>query len=205
MMIGDVSGKGAAAATVTGLVRNVIRVLVREGRSAPEILGRINETLAERGGGRYATLAVAVVDPAGPRVHAEVFLAGHERPILVRQSGQTQAVGTCGSALGLLGTISIVAEPVVMEPGDTLVFFTDGVTERRRGPDMFGLDRTHDVLGPLAGHDADIVAARLRSAVLGFSPETPRDDIAILALRNDAQPVPAQRPVAVGHSATQTL
>jgi sigma-B regulation protein RsbU (phosphoserine phosphatase) len=71
-----------------------------------------------------------------------------------------------------------------MDPGDTLVFFTDGVTERRRGEELFGLARTRSALGPLAGHDADIVAARLRSAVIGFSTESPRDDIAILTLRS---------------------
>ena len=62
MVLGDVSGKGVAAAAVTGLVRNVMRVLVREGRPVTEILVRINEELAEQGSGRFATLAVAAVD-----------------------------------------------------------------------------------------------------------------------------------------------
>ena len=186
MVLGDVSGKGVAAAAVTGLVRNVMRVLVREGRPVTEILARINEELAEQGSGRFATLAVAAVDAGGPTVRAEIYLAGHERPIVVRTSGATEAVGHNGSALGLLPRITIVAADVVMDPGDTLVFFTDGVTERRRGGELFGLDRTHEVLAPLAGHDADIVAARLRSATIAFSPETPRDDIAILTMRNES-------------------
>jgi phosphoserine phosphatase RsbU/P len=186
MVLGDVSGKGVAAAAVTGLVRNVMRVLVREGRPVTEILVRINEELAEQGSGRFATLAVAAVEAAGPTVRAEIYLAGHERPIVVRTSGATEAVGHNGSALGLLPRINIVAADVVMDPGDTLVFFTDGVTERRRGGELFGLDRTHEVLALLAGHDADIVAARLRSATIAFSPETPRDDIAILTMRNEA-------------------
>lgn len=188
MVLGDVSGKGAAAATLTGLVRNVLRVLAREGQPVPEILVRINEELAERGAGRFATLAVAAVDAGGSTVRAELYLAGHERPILVRTNGSTEAVGRNGSALGLLPRISIAAADVAMDPGDTLVLFTDGVTERRRGDDMFGLRRTHAVLAPLAGHDADIVAARLRSATIAFSPETPRDDIAILTMRNERRP-----------------
>ncbi len=191
MVLGDVSGKGVAAAAVTGLVRNVMRVLVREGRPVTEILVRINEELAEQGSGRFATLAVAAVDAGGPAVRAEIYLAGHERPIVVRTSGATEAVGHNGSALGLLPRINIVAADVVMGPGDTLVFFTDGVTERRRGGELFGLDRTHEVLAPLAGHDADIVAARLRSATIAFSPETPRDDIAILTMRNEATVKPS--------------
>jgi len=194
MVLGDVSGKGVAAATVTGLVRNVIRILVREGRSVPEILQRLNETLAERAGGRYATLATAEVRPLGRRLAVRVHLAGHDRPILIRTDGATDAIGANGSALGLLGTILTPSVEIIMSPGDTLVFFTDGVTERRRGDELFGPDRVHEVLAPLAGHDADIVAARLRAATLGFSTEAPRDDIAILALRNDLRPaVPARR------------
>lgn len=185
MVIGDVAGKGVAAATVTGLVRNVIRILAREGRSVPEILCRINETLLERGGGRFATLAVAVVRPDGPGLDVRLCLAGHDRPVLVRTDGGTEAIGECGTALGLLNTIRTREVSASVAPGDTLVFFTDGVTERRRGADFFGIDRVHAALAPLAGHDADIVVARLRAATLGFSAEPPRDDIAILALRNE--------------------
>ena len=154
----------------------------------PEILARINEELAEQGAGRFATLAVAAVDPTGPAVTARLYLAGHERPILVRTTGETEAVGNNGSALGLLPTITVSAVDISMAPGDTLVFFTDGVTERRNGDELFGVRRTHDVLAPLAGHDADIVAARLRAATISFSLETPRDDIAILTMRNDSLP-----------------
>ncbi|HEY1487218.1 MAG TPA: SpoIIE family protein phosphatase [Micromonosporaceae bacterium] len=187
MVMGDVSGKGVAAATVTGLVRDVIRILAREGRSTPEIMCRLNETLAERGAGRFATLAVAEVEPDGGKLRARLFLAGHDRPILIRTDGVTVPVGTCGSALGLLDEVTVTGVDIAMEPGDTLVFFTDGVTERRSGADLFGIDRAHATLSSLAGHDADIVAARLRAATLAFSTETPRDDIAILTLHNDVE------------------
>ena len=72
------------------------------------------------------------------------------------------------------------------DPGDALVFYTDGVTERRRGRELFGIERLRDAAAPLAGYSAEVVAARLRSAAIGFSAESPRDDIAILVLRNDA-------------------
>ena len=66
VVVGDVSGKGVQAAAVTGLVRDVIRVLVRDGRPLPETLTRLNETLVERGGGRFCTLALAAVGPGRP-------------------------------------------------------------------------------------------------------------------------------------------
>ncbi|MBO4205145.1 SpoIIE family protein phosphatase [Micromonospora echinofusca] len=187
VVVGDVSGKGVQAAAVTGLVRDVIRVLVSDGRPLPEALARLNDTLVERGGGRYCTLALAAVGPATDgRLDVSLHLAGHDRPVLVRGDGGAAFVGSGGTALGLLDAIASPATPVPLGPGDALIFYTDGVTERRRGRELFGTERLRDAAAPLAGYPAAVVAARLRSAAIGFSAESPRDDIAILVLRNDA-------------------
>jgi phosphoserine phosphatase RsbU/P len=186
VVVGDVSGKGVQAATITGLVRDVIRVLVRDGRPLDEALIRLNDTLVERGGGRYCTLALAAVGrDGGDRLAVRLHLAGHDQPVLVRSDGRASFVGSGGTALGLLQTISSPVTKVPLSPGDALVFYTDGVTERRRGRELFGSTRLRDAAAPLAGYSADVVAARLRTATLGFSAEAPRDDIAILVLRND--------------------
>jgi sigma-B regulation protein RsbU (phosphoserine phosphatase) len=189
VVVGDVSGKGIQAAAVTGLVRDVTRVLVRDGRPLPETLGRLNETLVERGGGRFCTLALAAVTPrAAGQLDVSLYLAGHDRPVLLHADGTTSLVGSCGTALGLLNTISSPRARISLDPGDTLVFYTDGVTERRRGPELYGVERLRREAATLAGFPAEVVAARLRAAALGFSSETPRDDIAIFALRNDLAP-----------------
>jgi phosphoserine phosphatase RsbU/P len=186
VVVGDVSGKGVGAAAVTGLVRDVLRVLVRDERPLPEMLRRINETLFERGDGRYCTLVMAAVGVGtGNRLEISLHLAGHDRPVLVDADGKASFVGTSGTALGLLENVNTPSVQLALAPGDTLVFYTDGVTERRIGEDFFGLERLIQAVGPLAGYAADVVAARLRADVLAFSPEAPRDDIAILALRND--------------------
>lgn len=186
MVLGDVSGKGVAAAAVTGLVRDVIRALARDDRPVPDLLTRVNEALIERGNGRYCTLVLAVLTPGqGSRLHVRLHLAGHDRPVLVTSTGRASPVGIAGTALGLLENVKSPPEDVILYPGDSLVFFTDGVTERRNGPDMFGVDRLRTALAGLAGLPAEAVAARLRSAVLGFSPEEPRDDIAIVVARNE--------------------
>ncbi len=190
VVIGDVSGKGVPAAIVTGVVRDVIRVLARDGRPLAEILHRINETLVERGDGRFCTLVLAgLALPETHRLTVELYLAGHDRPVLVTADGKATQVGTPGTALGLLPVVQTPALPVILSPGDTLVFCTDGVTERRRGTEMFGVERLRATASELAGYSAEAVAARLRAAALAFSPEPPRDDIAILTLRNDATPV----------------
>ncbi|RLP96380.1 SpoIIE family protein phosphatase [Micromonospora sp. CV4] len=187
VVIGDVSGKGVQAAAVTGLVRDVIRVLVGDGKPLPEALARLNETLVERGGGRYCTLALAAVGPGvGDRLDVSLHLAGHDRPVLLAAGGGAEFVGAGGTALGLLDTITSPTAEISLAPGDSLIFYTDGVTERRRGRELFGTDRLRDAAAPLAGYSADVVAARLRAAAINFSVEPPRDDIAILVLRNDA-------------------
>lgn len=189
VVVGDVSGKGVQAAAITGLVRDVTRVLVRDGRPLAEALARLNETLVERGGGRFCTLALASVSrQSGGRLDISLYLAGHDKPVLLQADGTTSLVGTCGTALGLLNAVSSPAARLSLDPGDTLVFYTDGVTERRRGSELFGVRRLCREAAALAGFPAEVVAAGLRTAALSFSREAPRDDIAILALRNDAAP-----------------
>lgn len=187
VVVGDVSGKGVQAATVTGLVRDVIRILVDDGKPMAEILCRVNRTLVQRGGGRYCTLAMASVARRPDRtLDVRLHLAGHDRAVLVRANGTTSFVGDGGTALGLLETISSPDVGVTLRPGDSLIFYTDGVTERRRGRELFGTARLREAAAPLAGYPADVMAARLRSTTINFSVEEPRDDIAILVLRNDA-------------------
>jgi phosphoserine phosphatase RsbU/P len=183
-VIGDVSGKGVQAAIVTGLVRDVTRALVRDGRPVAETLARLNETLVERGGGRFCTLALAVLSrrPDGA-VDAALHLAGHDQTVLVHADGDTRLVGRCGTALGLLPTIKSPVEQLVLRPGDMLIFTTDGVTERRHRGVLFGIDRLRSEASTLAGFPAEVVAARLRTAAVAFSPEPPRDDIAVLTVR----------------------
>jgi serine phosphatase RsbU (regulator of sigma subunit) len=186
VVVGDVSGKGVQAATVTGLVRDVIRILIDDGKPMTEVLCRVNRTLVQRGGGRYCTLAMATVGLTdADDLDVELHLAGHDRPVLVRAEGKATFVGEGGTALGLLETISSPSASFTLGPGDALIFYTDGVTERRRGRELFGTERLRESAAPMAGYSADVVAARLRAATISFSVEEPRDDIAILVLRND--------------------
>ncbi|HEX6683722.1 MAG TPA: SpoIIE family protein phosphatase [Candidatus Limnocylindrales bacterium] len=184
--IGDVSGKGAQAANVTGSMRELLRVLVRDGRPLVSILDTLNSILYERGG-QYCTLALAIVHRDGDGVlRLALNLAGHDQPLLIRTDGSVVPVGECGTAVGLFEALESPTSEVVVHSGETLVFFTDGVTERRHGNNFFGSERLSGSLSELAGHTADVVAARVRKTVLDFSPEPPRDDIAILAVRNSS-------------------
>jgi sigma-B regulation protein RsbU (phosphoserine phosphatase) len=188
--IGDVCGKGTQAAAVTGVVRDVVRALVGDNRSLPRMLRALNRTLLEQeNSDRYCTLATAIVtkrDGAGGSrlLDVQLCLAGHDRPVMLRRDGSTQPVGECGTAVGLLEEIEVSEVRVTLRPGESLVFFTDGVTERRHGPEMYGTRRLRRELRGLLAQSAQTMAARVREDVMAYSPETPRDDIAVLVLRN---------------------
>jgi serine phosphatase RsbU (regulator of sigma subunit) len=169
-------------------MRDVIRVLVRDGRPIASVLSTLNDTLLERRG-RYCTLAAAAVgEPAADSGQRTVtlYLAGHDRPLLIRTDGQVDQVGIGGTALGLLDDVTCPASSFTLDPGDALAFFTDGVTDRRNGSVFYGTDRLTDAARQLAGYPAAIIATGLRAATMDFSPEQPRDDIALLVLRNES-------------------
>ena len=186
--IGDVCGKGAQAAAVTGVVRDVLRVMVRDGRPLPRAIELLNATLLEQPGDmRYATIASALLDrDETGALNATLCLSGHEKPLLLRADGETAWVGKEGTAVGLFPEVKVNPEVVRLDTGDALVFFTDGVTERRDGAAMFGHDRIERAVRDAAGKSARQVATALLEAVEAFSPESPRDDIAILVVRCDA-------------------
>jgi hypothetical protein len=184
LVVGDVSGKGVGAAAVTGLVREVLHTLALDYHEPEHTLSRLNATLVERGGGYFCTLALAFLSQVAPgRFELSLHLAGHDRPVLLRADGTTSLVGEGGTALGLLDVISTPRTTIQLDHGDALVFYTDGVTERRKGRTLYGHRRLRNEMSSLAGSPAAVLASQLRSSVLAFSPSPPRDDIAIVALR----------------------
>ncbi|WP_433282237.1 SpoIIE family protein phosphatase [Pseudonocardia xinjiangensis] len=194
--IGDVCGKGARAAARTGLVRDVLRVLVRDDRPLPRAIEMLNEVMIEAGDPlQFCTLAAAMVsrrrptgvDPSGRSAHTgldvELVLAGHVQPVLVRADGTAELIGQFGTAVGLLPSVRLTCTPHRLGPGDTLLVYTDGVTERRRGREQFGAERLLEVAKGVAGRPARQVVAAVREAVEVFSADPLDDDVALLAVR----------------------
>ena len=187
--IGDVCGKGARAAARTGLVRDVLRVLVREGRPLPEAIDTLNDVMMEAADPlQFCTLAAATVrraqPPEPPGLLVDLVLAGHLQPVLVRADGHRRAGrrvrhrGRAGP-----GRPGGHAPGTGSQPGDTLLLYTDGVTERRRGREQFGPDRLLEVAAKAAGPTAAQLVAAVREAVERFSAAPLDDDVALLAVR----------------------
>ena len=185
--IGDVCGKGARAAARTGLVRDVLRALVREGRPLVRAVEMLNDVMVESADPQqFCTLAAAMLSrtthDGRPAVAVELVLAGHAQPVVVRADGTAELVGRFGTALGLVEAVSLNCTTHVLAPGETLLLYTDGITECRRGPEQFDENRLLEAAAAAAGTSAARLVATVREAVQRFAPDL-SDDVAMLAVR----------------------
>ena len=184
--IGDVCGKGARAAARTGLVRDVLRVLVRDGRPLTTAIQLLNGVMLDGNAPeQFCTVAAAMVSrPAtGAGLRVQLVLAGHEQPAVLRADGTVELLGEHGTAVGLVHGVQPTCTEHWLGPGDAMVTYTDGVTERRRGTELFGQERLVETLAAAAGSTAPELVDAVRHAIEGFSSDPRRDDVAILVVR----------------------
>ena len=183
--IGDVSGKGAPAAAVTALARYTLRALSSHDTGPRRSVARLNEHLLAGGAEEtYLTVAHGRFTVGAEKVTVRFVLGGHPHPMLVRaDSGAVRAVGRAGTAVGLIADTSLHEATVSLGPGDALLFYTDGVTEARRGREFFGEDGLLRVLQDAAGLPATGLTDRVLAAVLDFQDQHAADDIALLVIQ----------------------
>jgi serine phosphatase RsbU (regulator of sigma subunit) len=185
--IGDVCGKGARAAARTGMVRDVLRALVREGRPLVRAIEMLNDVMVEAADPQqFCTLAAAMLSrtthEGRSALTVDLVLAGHAQPIVVRADGTVELIGRFGTALGLVDAVDLHCTQHLLAAGETLLLYTDGITESRRGPDQFDEDRLlHTVAA--SGLSAAQLVAGVREAVQRFAPDLHGDDMALLAVR----------------------
>ena len=131
--IGDVCGRGPAAAAVTGLIRHSLRAFSLQGTSPRDVLASINDTMLRTDVDRFCTVALGQVEigPAGHRL--TLTRAGHPYPLIRRSDGTVESLEIDGIALGLFPDIAFEEESVDLDPGDSLLMYTDGLIERGRG------------------------------------------------------------------------
>ena len=184
VVIGDVVGKGPAAAAVTGLARHTLRAIAPYEQRPCELLRELNRAMvAEQPGRRMGTVACVRIEPATAELRLAVSAAGHPLPLLVGADGGVREVGDYGPMLGADAVLDVHDTHDVLRPGELLVLHTDGVVDAR-GPDgLFGEQRLHDLLREVAGEAPARVVQHIEGAVLAHSVGRPRDDVAVVALR----------------------
>lgn len=183
-VLGDISGKGAEAAAVTGLVRYTLRAYATPDASPAAVLGQVNDALLRSTDEeRYCTVVYGVAEPSEAGLQLRLCLGGHHQPVLRRVDGEVCVVGETGTALGLLADPPLGDTSVLLEPGDLLCLFTDGLVEARACDDWFGVERVLRVLHGIRDGSPERAVSALVDAVDTFQAGPRVDDLALLAMR----------------------
>ena len=183
MMIGDVTGKGVHAAAVTSLVRHTAWAASEFDPRPSHLLERINAALRRRPGVSVCTALCLQLSGA----RATVASGGH--PLLWRLGpGGAQEVGHHGTLLGAFSKVQWPEESFELEPGETLVAITDGVTDTLGGEDeRFGSGRLEELLGDVRLESPAAIRERLVAALEQFQVGAQADDTALVVLRRTAE------------------
>lgn len=183
LAIGDVSGKGVGSATLTALVRHTARTAAEGGEAPSEVLAAVNRAvLATDAGERFCTMALAHIEPGGSQTTVRLSLGGHPRPLMLAADGTVVPVGVPGEPIGIEEGPELVDVSVRLGAGDSLVLFTDGLTEAR-APEVDWGGEISDVLAASVAEDAAGLAANLEATVLRVKRDDPVDDVGVVVLR----------------------
>ena len=178
LAMGDVVGHGLAAAALMGQLRHATRAYALEGHSPPTVLDRLDRLVRSLEGGQMATLLYVVVD-ADLRT-LRFASAGHVPPLIVSPEGEARYVeGAPNPPLGVFESAAHEELTVDLEPGSTIIVYTDGLVEQRG----VSIDEGLEALRMAAEHpgDPEELVDHLVQSMLAI--HAPSDDIAILALK----------------------
>jgi len=181
-IIADVSGKGITAALVMASVATAFNIFTRTDPTPAELVRELNVTLAPKTAPtKFATLFAGLLDPATGRV--EFTNAGHVPPLVVGRDG-VQQLKTTDMVIGLFAAAQYRNQSVTLAPGDSLVLFTDGVTEAENAAEeQLGLDPVATLLAPMHGTAAGALLHSIERHVAAFTCDAPAgDDVTMLAL-----------------------
>ena len=179
--IGDVCGKGVEAAALTGFARHTLRAVAVHQRVPSAVLGTLSEALRREDGERFSTVAFARLEPRARGARLTVACGGHPLPLVLRRGGHTETIGVPGTLLGIFEKVELEDRSIDLQPGDTVVFFTDGLIDSRRSHPL-GESALLDFLRTCSDLDANGTAERFLEAVADPDSEAP-DDVAIVVVR----------------------
>ena len=174
--LGDVCGKGVEAAVVTALVRDTLRALSVRTASPSQVLFTLDEVLQHHPTEKFCTIALMRLRRSAEGWRTTLSLGGHPHPLLRSPDGDLVDIGVPGSLVGAFANPGFADTEVPMPAGSSVLLYTDGVTEARRGGEMYGEHRLREVA---AKHALGEVVDAVLEDVIAFQGGAPRDDIAV--------------------------
>jgi serine phosphatase RsbU (regulator of sigma subunit) len=187
VLVGDVSGKGLPAALLMSSLQARVQVLAEETEDMTTLMTRLNRSICSTcPGNRFITLFMARANPATG--HLAYSNAGHNPPLLFRASGRVEQLDTGGPVLGILKNMSYQAATTVIEPGDRLLLYTDGVTEALNPQDQeYGEQRLLNIVARHPNSTARTIVQAVLADVTDFTQGRPAvDDITLVVLRRQS-------------------
>lgn len=181
--LGDVCGKGPEAAALTGLVRHTIRTAAVGGRRPSSVLELVNRQIIRNKVDRFCTVTMGRVRRSNGSVIVDVSCGGHPPPLVFR-AGRTVETAEClGTLLGVFPEPSLADVSMELKPGDAILFYTDGLTERFERGGLGGDSQLVALLWDSDGLDADQIADRIYLDAAEAATDGPRDDLALVVIR----------------------
>jgi len=186
-VLGDVCGNGLEAAVHSGRVRRSLHTLLLVEQRPAQLLYLLNAALVAAGSKLFTTLVVgtlAQTDDGGLRL--TVASGGHPPPVVLRANGSVEEVVARGGIVGVLSDVRFQETSVVVKPGETMLLYSDGITEARAESDreeLFGEERLQAVVAECAGLRADATVDVVRRAVFDWLGPSEHDDITVLAVQ----------------------
>lgn len=186
LVVGDARGHGVPAALLLAGVQARFRSVAGRGEPPGAVLAALNHELAHRHApDLFVGLLCARVDVRAARL--ELANGGLTPPLVCRADGRIEVLTEGGLPLGVRDGARYPEVEVEMEAGDVAVLHTDGLTEARRGDEMFGVDRVARVIAANAHRRARDILDALLAEVRAFA-GAPLDDLTVLVLKQLADP-----------------
>ena len=186
LVLGDVSGKGMPAALMVSTLHSALRLLLDGDGLGPVFLERLNRHICDSSTqNKFITLLLAELDPeTGGLVYLN---AGHNPALLLRRDGTVDQLGPGGVPLGLIPAARYVAKTALVQPGDLLCIYSDGLTEAvSLADEEFGIEGLAAVLADHRDRPLDEVIAAVDREVTAFAQGQPQlDDQTLVLLRRD--------------------
>jgi PAS domain S-box-containing protein len=181
IVIGDVCGKGAQAGALTALARYTIRALAD--RDAATVLGLLNDAVTRDQDfvrERFLTALMIVASADAGHLHLEMAAAGHPAPLVLRRDATVEKLSVSGPLIGVSHEAEYLSRNAVLHPGDTMLLYTDGLTDARAPARILTDSDLAEILVAAHGMGAERLAAFIEEQAIAG--EDPRDDIAILVI-----------------------